>query len=77
MVRNRRLTVIRGGQTVTLVPLNDWEFQGDSQYLTYQFYFDDNNRVIGLTDYTSFYSKEIKALSEVALMKSATNSKIR
>lgn len=65
-VRNRRLTVIRGGQTITLSPINDWEFQGDSEYLTYQFYFDNNNQVIGLTDYTSFYSKDARITPELA-----------
>lgn len=57
-VRNNRLALQRGGQVIPLVPLNDWEFQGDSPWLTYQFFFDEKNRVIGMTDYTSYYAKE-------------------
>lgn len=58
MIRNNRLAIERAGQVIPLAPINDWEFQGDSQYLTYQFFFDEKNKVVGVTDYTSYYAKE-------------------
>ncbi len=56
--RRNGLTISRAGQRIPLRPINDWEFQGESPYRTYQFFFDEKNNVVGLTDYTSYYVKE-------------------
>jgi CubicO group peptidase (beta-lactamase class C family) len=58
LLHNNRLAIERAGKIIPLVPINDWEFQGDSEYLTYQFFFDEKNTVVGVTDYTSYYARE-------------------